>query len=154
MSYYAYQCGTIDLTKNCEEVLQELQKKNPKYNNYSTLKALIQQEFGIMPVETYKNYVSIDGQIAYNFEAYEKLFKLLKKFIVKDNSTIYCTGEENENFWKIKINDRNIEEIKGEIVYEDYPGSNLNPNEEILLTWFKKLSPEQQENFLQTYVNN
>lgn len=154
MSYYADQCGTIDLTKNCEEILEELKKKKPEYNNYLTLKALIQQEFGIIPVEICKDFISIDGQTAYDFQAYEKLFQELKKFIVKDSSEIYCIGDGNEDFWKIKFNERNIEEIKGEIIYQDYPGPDLKPNEEILLTWFKKLTIKQQEDFLQKYVNN
>lgn len=154
MSYYVDQCGNIDLTKNGEEILEELKKKKTEYNNYLTLKALIQQEFGIMPIEIYKDFISIDGETTYDFQAYEKLFQELKKFIDKNSSVIYCSGDGNEDFWKIKFNERNIEEIKGEIIYQDYPGSDLKPNEEILLTWFKKLTIKQQEDFLQKYVNN
>lgn len=133
MSYEANVNGFINLLEPVDIVLKKLKRKNNKYEKYSDLEKLIQEEFNIdVEVNIFKNdpnakineevnevkdYIDFYAYTKYNEDNYYDLLNMLMPYVAQP-AEIFFKGE-NDALWKLKISNNELCEYAGEIQYDD-----------------------------------
>ena len=121
MSYYATVSGSFDFKESVGSVLEQIQKEHPEYPKYSSLEKLIDEEFNIdAEINSFSNppdNIGFYSEAKYNDENYCALLKLLAPYI-KQPAALQFRGEDDD-LWKLKVENNEIKEFSGQIHYED-----------------------------------
>lgn len=130
MSYSANVNGFIDLLEPADIVLKHLKEKNAKYEKYTDLEKLINEEFQIeaevnvfkekqslTEVNEVKDYIDFYAYTKYREDEYYELLTLLIPYAAQP-AEIYFKGEDDA-LWKLKISNDELHEYSGEIHYDD-----------------------------------
>lgn len=121
MGYYATVSGSFDLKEPVSSVLEQIKKEHPEYQKYSNLERLISEEFYIdVEVNSFNNppdNIDLYANEKYNDENYHKFLKFLAPYIYQP-AALQFKGEDDE-IWKLKVENNEIKEFYGEVHYED-----------------------------------
>lgn len=121
MGYYATVSGSFDFKESVGSVLEQIQKEHPEYPKYSSLEKLIDEEFNIdAEINSFSNppdNIGFYSEAKYNDENYCALLKLLAPYI-KQPAALQFRGEDDD-LWKLKVENNEVYEFYGEIHYED-----------------------------------
>lgn len=108
MGYFTYFGGTINLKdKKAIKLIRYLLKEGIKPFD----------EVGDLIIE-HNGELEFSGEGKYYEDEIEKICYFIK-FIDKDaEGEISCSGEDSDDFWKIELNKRGVEILRGQIIYD------------------------------------
>lgn len=148
MGYYAKQDGNLTFRKTTIETLKELKKQHIKYQRYTKLIDLIEDEFGLGECQSDgNNTISFCFYDKYHSDNYEELFSALGQYL-RQPAEIFCTGEDGEK-WKLKYMNNKLEEYNGETIFSDETTEEDNE----ILQLIQRLTTEDKKELIQ-YIEN
>ena len=139
---------TSPLKKRPPKHSKNSKKQHIKYQRYTKLTDLIEDEFGLEECRSDgNNTISFYFYDKYHSDDYEKLFSVLGKYL-KQPAEIFCTGEDGEK-WKLKYMNNELEEYSGETIFSDETTAEDNE----IMQLIQKLTTENKKELIQ-YIKN